>query len=803
MNTSLFSLITDIGSTTTKSYLCDKSGKVLSIAKVPTTVEKPFEDVSIGFFNALKEIEKSKDIILFSDGKFSSAVDVYFTSSAGGGLQVTVVGLTELYSAKIGTKAALGSGAIISNIICGGDNRSEQKKIAELKKSSPDLILFAGGADSEFISIVCRMAKFIEEADVKNKFKKSNTPIIFSGNIYAIPDVKKILGNYPLFIEENICNNFKYRGENLQKRVLEIFQKHVMHDAPGYPKIVELTRNKILPTPIAVSKAMSLLGKEKNILLFDIGGATTDVYTFYNGKFFRSVSANIGMSYSIVNTLLECGIDNIKKYLTPNIKDNEILNYIGHKYLNPTQLPNNKKEELIEVSIAINAINKAIENHFKLYKKEFDEILSQRPWLDIFLQRNKEMEFDIVIGSGGIISNNNVFCRKMIFANINIKHSKSLFDKDFLFPHIGITSNKDKDFAMSLLKNSLHEIDFKGNISQKIFLGNLPHNESLFENNPKVTINIVPEAIGKINKRKVKSREIIFETSRKVFKKHYISLPVNDEFELIDQTSKKKLKEKDLILSFKKNTRYFKFCAPFDCELIEINKCQIVISELKDVDELNNFSLINRFNYNDPKINTILRKSVRKNYPEGLIGKKFYFNEVIVSEHADFLFLFAPMTGIVTNFNFDDLTISMKRLIERTEITTFASGEITEINDDTIKIKTIGTKLKCKFGFGESQFATIGKNATFIRNESDFNSFMKSSFSIAISFNLPYKKFLILSEKENKSIIIINDFAEFIVSDLFEDIIEKLMKNRIYCSVKTRMKSGVERPFIYYENKNE
>ncbi len=797
----MFSLITDIGSTTTKSYLCDKSGKVLSIAKVPTTVEKPFEDVSIGFFNALKEIEKSKNIILFSDGKFSPAVDVYFTSSAGGGLQVTVVGLTELYSAKIGTKAALGSGAIISNIICGGDNRSEQKKIAELKKSSPDLILFAGGADSEFISIVCRMAKFIEEADVKNKFKKSNTPIIFSGNIYAIPDVKKILKNYPLFIEENICNNFKYRGENLQKRVLEIFQKHVMHDAPGYPKIVELTRNKILPTPIAVSKAMSLLGKEKNILLFDIGGATTDVYTFYNGKFFRSVSANIGMSYSIVNTLLECGIDNIKKYLTANIKDNEILNYIGHKYLNPTQLPNNKKEELIEVSIAINAINKAIENHFKLYKKEFDEILSQRPWLDIFLQRNKEMEFDIVIGSGGIISNNNVFCRKMIFANINIKHSKSLFDKDFLFPHIGITSDKDKDFAMSLLKNSLHEIDFKGNISQKIFLGNLSHNESLFENNPKVTINIVPEAIGKINKRKVKSGEIIFETSRKVFKKYYISLPVNDDFELIYQTSKKKLKEKDLILSFKKHIYYFKFYAPFDCEIIEINKYQIVISELRTLDEIENYPLAkSRFELKELK--KIINQPT-KHYKDKLVNGIFYYNDILLSSQVYKRFILSPMTGTITKFNFDDLTISMKRLIERTKITTFASGEITEINDDTIKIKTIGTKVKCKFGFGKSQFATIGKNATFIRNESDFNSFMESSFSIAISFNLPYKKFLILSEKENKSIIIINDFAEFIVSDLFEDIIEKLMKNRIYCSVKTRMKSGVERPFIYYENKNE
>ena len=792
----MFYLITDIGSTTTKSYLCDENGKALSIAKVPTTVEKPFEDVSIGFFNAVKALEENRGITLFENGGFSKDLEVYFTSSAGGGLQVTVVALTELYSAKIGEKAALGSGAIINSVICGGDNRTEEEKIEALRESHPDLILFADGADSEFISTVCRMSKFVEKGNIKNKFKKSNTPIIYSGNYYVIPEIRKILKNYPLFVEENICNNFKYSGENLQKQVLEIFQNHVMHDAPGYPKIQNLTSNEILPTPIAVSRAMKLLGKDKNILLFDIGGATTDVYTIYHGKFFRSVSANIGMSYSIVNTLKECGVESIKKYLPKDFTDDEILNYIGNKYINPTDLPKDKKEEQIEASIAINAINKAIENHFKLYQREFKEILSQRSWLDKLLHINNEIVFDIVIGSGGIISNNSAKYRKFIFSNINIKHYEALFDKNFLFPHVGITSVNRVDFSKKLLKESLHNIDFDKEVSQKIYKTNISKEKSIYEDKTEITIGITLEISKSIKKKQIKADEIIFEKKEKVYKKFYISLPIFENLKIEYKTSKKVLKEGDLIFVLKKDYDRMEFFAQFDCELIEINRYQIVLSELKDIDLIKDYVLYKK----DKNLKGIVRNLINKNYPSGLIGKSFYCNQAIISRFQDTIYVPSPITGVITDYNPKDLTVSMKRLEKHTQIKSFASGVINKIDENHIKIKSEGTKIKCRFGLGKSRYAKIGENAIFLKSESDFINFMQNDkLNVAISYNLPYKNYLQLSKKEDKSLIIINGFDDFTNSEIFDDVISKLDDKKFYCYTKTRMKSGVERSFMYFE----
>ncbi len=91
-------LATDCGSTTTKAILIEKQGDVYrqtTRGEAPTTVEAPFDDVTVGVTNAAREIQElSGRTILDEDGKVitpkrpdGSGVDLYLsTSSAGGGL---------------------------------------------------------------------------------------------------------------------------------------------------------------------------------------------------------------------------------------------------------------------------------------------------------------------------------------------------------------------------------------------------------------------------------------------------------------------------------------------------------------------------------------------------------------------------------------------------------------------------------------------------------------------------------------------------------------------------------------------
>ena len=54
-------LATDCGSTTTKAILIEKEGdsyRLVTRGEAPTTVEAPFEDVTRGVLNAVKEVEE-------------------------------------------------------------------------------------------------------------------------------------------------------------------------------------------------------------------------------------------------------------------------------------------------------------------------------------------------------------------------------------------------------------------------------------------------------------------------------------------------------------------------------------------------------------------------------------------------------------------------------------------------------------------------------------------------------------------------------------------------------------------------
>jgi hypothetical protein len=95
-------LATDCGSTTTKAVLIERGPdgyRLVTRGEAPTTVEAPFEDVTRGVLNAVKEVEELRGRRLLDGDRILSpqqgedGVDLYLsTSSAGGGLQMMVSG---------------------------------------------------------------------------------------------------------------------------------------------------------------------------------------------------------------------------------------------------------------------------------------------------------------------------------------------------------------------------------------------------------------------------------------------------------------------------------------------------------------------------------------------------------------------------------------------------------------------------------------------------------------------------------------------------------------------------------------
>ncbi|MCK4372101.1 MAG: glutamate mutase L, partial [candidate division Zixibacteria bacterium] len=131
---------TDCGSTTTKAILIEFHNgeyRLMVRGEAPTTVEAPFEDVTMGALNAVAEVEElSGRKILDENGKFISpsdrnvGTDVFIsTSSAGGGLQMMVAGVVRSMTAESAERAALGAGAIVMDVIASNDKRLPHQQI--------------------------------------------------------------------------------------------------------------------------------------------------------------------------------------------------------------------------------------------------------------------------------------------------------------------------------------------------------------------------------------------------------------------------------------------------------------------------------------------------------------------------------------------------------------------------------------------------------------------------------------------------------------------------------------------------
>lgn len=464
-------LATDCGSTTTKAILIEKRGEEYRLkvrGEAPTTVEAPFEDVTKGVINSIIEVEELSGLEILDGEKIikphreGAGVDLYVsTSSAGGGLQMMVMGVVKVMSAESAQRAALGAGAIVVDTIATNDGRQPYEKIELVRKIRPDMILLSGGTDGGTISHVVELAEYIKAAEPKARFGLGyKLPVIYAGNKDAREPIKRLLSEkVSLDITENLRPTLE--RENLlpaRHKIHELFLEHVMMQAPGYKKLMEIVDAKIMPTPLAVGLLMEKVARERNINLIgvDIGGATTDVFSVYRGIFNRTVSANLGMSYSISNVLKETGFKNIARWIPFKVDETIVRNNIKNKMIRPTTIPQELNDLIIEQAVAREALRLALEQH-KSFATTLKGVHKERSISEVDVEDIETLidltKLDLVIGSGGVLSHSPRRIQSflmMIDAYQPVYFSEFTVDSIFMMPHLGVLSTVNEKAAFDV-----------------------------------------------------------------------------------------------------------------------------------------------------------------------------------------------------------------------------------------------------------------------------------------------------------------------------------------------------------------
>lgn len=466
-------LVTDCGSTTTKALLFEKKPegwRQTHRGEAPTTVEEPIADVTVGATNAFVEVsELSKRPLLDSaksgdEAPFiktgsdaSRGIDLYLsTSSAGGGLQMMVTGVVKEMTTESAERAALGAGAIVMDAISADDGREDHERIERIRHLRPDIVLLTGGVDGGTRTHVIEMAEMLLAASPRPRFGDTlRLPVIYAGNKDLAGDVSSILNTIgQVKVVENVRPSLD--RENLhpaREAIHDFFLTHVMSHSPGYGKLLSWTPVPIMPTPAAVGDMVLSYAHSfnKQVLCVDIGGATTDVFSVFANRegekiFNRTVSANLGMSYSVANVLIEAGVANIARWLPYEISESDVRDRLRNKMIRPTTIPQTMEDLWLEQAVCREALRLSLHHH-KLLAVGLSGVQQKRGIADIFAQKASRyelvdlMKLDVVIGSGGVLSHapNRLGAALMMLDGFELQGLTQLtVDSIFMMPHLGV-----------------------------------------------------------------------------------------------------------------------------------------------------------------------------------------------------------------------------------------------------------------------------------------------------------------------------------------------------------------------------
>ncbi len=445
-------LVAEIGSTTTVVNAFQDVDSPCPVfigqGQHPTTVNEG--DVNIGLEGAMDALKKSLNI---EEIEYD---EMLATSSAAGGLKMTVHGLVYDMTVRAAKEAALGAGANIHKITAGKLMRGDLKKIKEIQ---PNIILIAGGVDYGERTTAIENAEKIADLDL-------NIPIIYAGNVENQEEILEIFKekkHYNVFCVENVYTKIdELNVEPTRAVIQDVFEEHIIH-APGMQRVKELVNGPIIPTPGAVMQASKLLKEDLgDLVTFDVGGATTDLHSVTEGSeeinrilispepvAKRTVEGDLGVFVNMDNIVNLIGIETLTKELGFDI-------FSVMKNYKP--IPESAHEKMFVERLTLEAVKVSLNRHAgklrNLYGASGKTTVAEGKDLS---------NIQYIVGTGGALTRLpnrfNLIKKAVDEQESNLlgptNEVRILIDNHYIMASLGVLSKKHPKAALALLKESL------------------------------------------------------------------------------------------------------------------------------------------------------------------------------------------------------------------------------------------------------------------------------------------------------------------------------------------------------------
>ena len=450
-------LVAEIGSTTTVvnafKDLDTENPVFWAQGQAPTSVLDG--DVRIGLQGAIDDLCRKMNIDKLEYDEMLA------TSSAAGGLKMTVHGLVYDMTAKAAKEAALGAGGIIHDITVGKLRRTD---LARIKEINPNLILIAGGVDFGERDTAIYNAEMIRTLGLK-------TPVVYAGNIENQEEMKLIFdeesGQF-LYLVDNVYPKIDTLNvEPCRKVIQDAFEDHITH-APGMEHVRDMVNGPIIPTPGAVMECTKLLYDcIGDVMTIDVGGATTDVHavtedsdavarvlTAPEPKAKRTVEGDLGVYVNRMKVIESIGEEKLREECETKLGidlDKTLETYVA--------IPKTEDEFKLVERLTKEAVLRAVERHAGQIRYVYGPSGRQT------LAEGKDLtQVKYIVGTGGALTR--LPHRVEIMSQIpkdNLTGMKLypgdavkiLVDNDYIMASLGVLSKTHREGAIRLLSKSL------------------------------------------------------------------------------------------------------------------------------------------------------------------------------------------------------------------------------------------------------------------------------------------------------------------------------------------------------------
>lgn len=460
-------LLLDFGSTYTKLTAVDiDNEEILATAKDITTIE---DDIMIGFNKAYEKLMKKLE------GKEVNFVEKLACSSAAGGLKMVAIGLVPDLTAEAAKRAALGAGARVIKVYSYELTKDE---ILEIKNSDIDIILLAGGTNGGNKQCILHNAKMLVDLDV-------NIPIVVAGNKSANDEIKEIFkkAGFYFSITENVMPQLNVLNvEPAREEIRKVFMDRIT-DAKGLSNAENYINGILMPTPAAVLKAARVLGEGTDeeegigdLIIVDIGGATTDVHSIGYGEptkggvnmkgleepfAKRTVEGDLGMRYSAISLWEAAGSRKLRAYLNDKDRKIDIEGKCKYRNGNIKMVPETEEDIKFDEAMAKAATEISMERHCGTVECIYT------PMGAVYNQLGKDlMDVKYMIGTGGVLvhsGNPGEILKAGAFNKENAtslrpRNPKTLVDKTYILSSMGLLAQDYPDKAVRIMKKYLVEV---------------------------------------------------------------------------------------------------------------------------------------------------------------------------------------------------------------------------------------------------------------------------------------------------------------------------------------------------------